>query len=68
MDRDLRGFRVTNFADHDDVGILANKSAQSRGKCQTDRGLCLRLIDTLKFVFDRVLDGEDFARWFIENR
>ena len=65
---DARSLRIAHFADHDDVGILSNERAHRRGEGQTDRGLHLRLIDPGDFVFDRIFDRQDLARWRIERR
>jgi hypothetical protein len=59
LDRDLRGFQVAHFADHDDVRILADDAAQRVGEVQPDLRLGLDLVDALDLVFDRVLDGDD---------
>ena len=53
MNRDMRGFGVADFADHDDVGILADEGAQRRRESQADRRLDLRLVDAGDFIFDR---------------
>ena len=42
---DLRGFEVTDFADHDDIGILAQDGAQQGGEGQADLRFDLNLVD-----------------------
>src|SRR3954464_16022797 len=66
MNRDMRGFRVADFADHDDIGILAHEGAQRGREGETDRRLDLRLVDPGDFVFDGSLDGENLA-FFIND-
>ncbi len=58
-DCDLRGLEVADFADHDDVGILAEHMAQRAGERQADLGVRLHLVRAGHLVFDRVLDRDD---------
>ena len=68
VNRDMGGFGIADFADHDDVGVLAHEGAQRRCECQPDGRLRLGLIDTRELVFDRVFDREDLAGRLVENR
>ncbi len=57
VDRRARDVRVADFADHDDVGVLAQGRAQS-----ADERIFfadLRLHDAGEVILDRVLDGDD---------
>src|SRR5271167_1695910 len=61
LHRNLRGFEITDLADHNDVGILPQDRAQQAGKIEADLRLDLDLVDPCELVFDRVLDGHDIA-------
>src|SRR5262249_21149026 len=61
LDCNLRGFEITDFADHDRIGIMAQDAAQQGCKGQPDLGLYLDLSDPGELVFDRVLDRDDVA-------
>ena len=52
---------VADFADHDDVGVLAQDGAQGLGKVQIDLGVDLGLAHTGQLVFDRVFHRHDVA-------
>ena len=58
LDGDARGFEVADFADHDDVGVLAQDRAQRHRKVETDLRLDLDLVDPGELVLDRILDRE----------
>jgi hypothetical protein len=58
-DGDLGGVFVADFADHNDVGILAQDVAEGVGEGEPDLGAHLHLVHAGDFVFDRVLDGDD---------
>ena len=51
------GVRVADFADHDDVGVLAQQRAHAVGKRES--GLHLDLVEGGLDHFYRVLDGAD---------
>jgi len=57
--RDLRGFVVADFADHDDVRVLAQDGAQRLGEIQIDFRIHLCLADTGELVLDRVFHCHD---------
>ena len=59
FDRDLGGFQVADFADHDDVRILAQKGFQRRGERQADAGIDVDLVDAGQVDFRRVLGRRD---------
>ena len=45
LDGDFSGFKVSDFADQNDVGILAQEGSQGSGKVQADLLLHLHLVD-----------------------
>ncbi len=49
----LRGFRVADFADQDDVGVLAQERAQHAGEVQADLLAHRHLVDARQVEFDR---------------
>jgi hypothetical protein len=50
---------VANFADENDVRILAQDAAQARGEGQADLGAHLNLADAFDLVLDGVFDRDD---------
>src|SRR6185437_3690265 len=68
LDRDLRGFEVSNFADQDDVGVLPQKRAQCGRKVQTDLFFHLNLIDAAQLKLDRIFGRHDVRVWLIQAR
>ena len=67
LHRDLGGLAVADFADHHDVGILAQDRAQAGREGQADLGIDLGLADALDRIFDRVLDRQDVAAAVVEQ-
>ncbi|CCF70565.1 hypothetical protein XAPC_4302 [Xanthomonas citri pv. punicae str. LMG 859] len=67
LDRNLGSLQVTDFADHDDVRVLAQERAQSRGEGHATLVVLLHLIDARQADFDRILRGGDIARLVVEN-
>ena len=61
LNRYLRGFGVTNFADHDDVRILAQDGAQSPGERHIHPAVYLGLSDAFQLVLDGIFDGQDIT-------
>ncbi len=53
--RDFRRFKVADFADQNDVGVLPQESAQGRREIQPDLVLHLDLVDAGQLEFDRDL-------------
>src|SRR5712671_584651 len=66
MNCNVSGLCISDLADHDHVRILANESTQGGCKRETDLRLDLRLIDAGNFIFDRVLDGQNFSCRVVE--
>ena len=58
---DLRGFQVSDLADHDDIGVLAEDGPESSCERHFDLGIDLSLADPVDEVFDRVLYRHDIA-------
>ena len=58
-DGDFRRLDVANFADHDDVRVLAQNVAQAVREGQADLRFHLDLRDAGQPVFDRFLDRDD---------
>ena len=50
---------VTDFPNHDHVGILSEDVTQTHGKGQADIRFHRNLIDPLELVFHRILNGND---------
>ena len=66
LDGDFRRLDVTNFAHENDVGIMSQNRAQPAGKGQSRLAGDLDLIDTVKLIFDRILDRNDLALNFVD--
>jgi hypothetical protein len=60
-DGDFGGFDVADFADEDDIGVMAEDAAEAGGEGEADVFAGLDLGDALELVFDGILDGDDFA-------
>ena len=58
-DRDLGGVAVTDFAYHDDVGVLPQHVTKGVGKREADFRPHLHLIDARHLVLDRILDRDN---------
>ena len=54
-------FGIANLADHDDIGILAQKRPQGRCEIQADLGIHLHLIDAFDVDLHRIFGGGDVA-------
>ncbi len=54
LDRDVGGFEVADFADHDDVGILSQEGAQRVGEIETCLFIDVDLVDAGQLDFGRV--------------
>ena len=65
---DFRRFKVANFADQNDVGVLPQEGAQRRGEIQPDLILHLHLVDARQLEFDRVFGGHDVGVGRIQAR
>ena len=61
LNRNLRGFFVANFSDHDLVRIVAQDRAQAARERQTFLFVHGDLGDAVQLIFDRVLDRDDLV-------
>ncbi|EKE18282.1 MAG: hypothetical protein ACD_10C00054G0001 [uncultured bacterium] len=52
------GFRVTDFADDDDVRILTQHCPQQAGKAQILFAIDLQMINAFSAYFNRVFNGD----------
>jgi hypothetical protein len=60
LQRDLRGFLVSDFANQYDVGVLSQNGSQGRGKGESGFFVHLHLDDVFaQPVLHRVFDGDD---------
>ena len=59
LDGDLRRLEVADFADQNDVRVLAQERPQGGGEVQADGLFHLHLIDALEVEFDRVFCRHD---------
>ena len=60
-------FVVTHFADHDDVRVAAEETAQQVGEGVADFGLDRTLVDPGQLVLDRIFDRQDAAFLGVET-
>ena len=66
LDGNLGGFLVANFADENDVGIVAQNRAQPARKGQASFFGDLDLVDAAQLIFDRILDSDDFSHRIVD--
>ena len=66
LHRDLRRLQIADFADHDDVRVLAQNRAQGARETHFDAGVYLSLTDAVEVVLDRVLHRHDVERLRIQ--
>ena len=59
LDGDATRLQVSNFSQHDDVGVLTKKRLQRGGEGHPDLGSHQHLVDAEQVVFDRVLRRHD---------
>src|SRR5580698_2665221 len=64
--RDARGLRVTDFADHDDIGVVPEHGTQRAGEIEADLGLDLYLIQAFDLELHRIFDRDDLALGVVE--
>ena len=67
LDRDVGGFFIADFADHDDVRILAQKRAQRDGEGEASLLAHADLIDSGELDFSRIFDRTEVARFGVEH-
>ncbi len=56
---DLRGLCITDFTNHDNVGILPQDGPQCARKRDRTALAGMHLVDQLQRVFDRIFDCDD---------
>ena len=61
LNGNLRRFKIANFTNHDDVGVLSQNGAQSLGEGQVNLRVDLCLSHTCQFIFDGVFHCHDVA-------
>ena len=61
LDGELCGFGIADFADEDDIGVLAEQRAETCGEGDIAFDIDLHLGDAVHVVFDGVFDGHDIA-------
>ena len=66
FDGDFGGLGVADFADHDDVRVLAQNGAQGIGKRQADVLFGRHLVDAGNLKFHRVFDGDDVVNGVVQ--
>src|SRR4029077_9982146 len=59
--RDVRGFDITNFPDHHNVGVLSQNMTKTFCEGQIDLRFHIDLRNTRNSIFDRFFDGNDAA-------
>ena len=68
LDGNLRGFKVSYFADEDDVWILPQKRTQGGGKVQSNLFFHLDLVDAAQLKFNRILSRHDVGVGLVQTR
>src|SRR5947207_15257762 len=63
---DVRGFRVTDFTNHEHVRVLPHDGAQAVGEREPDLRLDLNLVDAAQLVFHRVFNRDDFLSRIVD--
>ena len=61
FDADAGGFRVTHFANHDDVGVGAQEGFHHRREIEASLFVDLHLTQAFLGDFNRVFSGPDFG-------
>ena len=59
LNRHFSRFEITNFSDHNDIGILAKKGPQAAGKIKPYGAVHLHLVKPGLDHLDWILDGAD---------
>ena len=59
VDRDVDGLLVSNFTDHDDVGILPQERSERAREREPDLRLHVDLVNALNLVLDGILRRQD---------
>ena len=67
LDGNLRGLEVANFADHDDVRILAKECPERGGEVEPGLVVDVDLIDAGKLDFGGILGGRDVDAGLVQD-
>ncbi len=67
LDGHFGGFAITNFADHDHIGILPQDGPQAAREAHLGARVDLGLGDALQLIFDRVFDRHDVALVIVQR-
>ena len=67
LDRDVRGLEVADFADHDDVRVLAQERPQRDGEREPGLLVDVDLVDAGELDFRRVLGGRDVDAGLVQD-
>ena len=59
FDGDLRGFKIADFTNQNDVRILTQERTKSRGEVQSDLFLHLHLVYARQIELDWIFGGHD---------
>src|SRR6476620_9244889 len=60
LDRDPCCLEITNFTDHDNVGVLTQDRAKRGREVEADLRKYLNLVDPGKLILDGILNREQF--------
>src|SRR3989344_2992554 len=64
---ELRGFFVADFAQHDNVGVLAQYASKPRGKSKTYLRIYLRLIYAVDVILNRIFKGNNINPFAVKH-
>ena len=67
LDRNIGSFKVANFTDHDDVGVLPQKRLQCHGKRHSGTLIHAHLINTRQSDFSGVFSRCNVDARGVEN-
>ena len=64
----LTRHNIPDFPDHNDIGVLTQKSFEGGGEIESCFGIDVDLIDTGQVDFHRVFRSGDIDGWLIQDR
>ena len=68
LNRNLRGFCITNFPHHDDIRVLAKYGAQAASERHIHTGIHLRLPNAFQLIFHGIFYRQNIAAGSIQRR
>ena len=68
LNRNLRGFCITNFPHHDDIRVLAKYGAQAASERHIHAGIHLRLSYAFQFIFHGIFYRQNITARGIKRR